>query len=388
MALTVLFLTEIHFSEWHYRRFGVDVLKSRGVSVLVLDFTRWLVSDYYERYRGNIHQCPELVEVDGLGALNGVAAGIDGDPIVIFDNIGFSHHADQIRDTLFVLPNVIRASWNLGVLPQRSEGVFKGLYQQLASRTALHQRIINRTRRFFSSRNLCPYGLILLSGRLSAGGAFASVRHKVWAHAFDYDTYLDVERSAGNKAPELLHVLYLDEDIVGHPDLEHCGFRAFTTSERFYSSLNRGFDDIERIFGLPVVIAAHPKADSSALVQNLAGRHVVSGCTAELVRDASLVLGHASCSFNFPMIWRKPIMVLTSDDLERSRLAPYIAARAETVGLTPVNIDRPIVGKREHLLCIDETAYDRYFGDYIKAGDSADKSVWDLFVDYLEQHFA
>ena len=87
------------------------------------------------------------------------------------------------------------------------------------------------------------------------------------------------------------------------------------------------------------------------------------------------------------MIWRKPIVVLTSDDMERSNLAPYIVARAAAAGSEPLNIDGRMERGREQLLTVDERLYDDYFVDYIKVGDGADKPVWELFADYLQDHF-
>jgi hypothetical protein len=385
MSTKILFLTEIHFSQWHYRRFGIERLTARGLSVTVLDFTPWLVPEYYRRYREKTYHCSELVEIDGPDALRDVVRQIEGAPIVVFDNIGFSSHTALIREQLLRLPNALRATWKLGVLPHPAEGLFRGLLRQLRNRTALHRRALSRVRRFVASRNLRPYDLVLLSGHLSVD-SYAYVRHKVWAHAFDYDTYLEVEAHAEDVA-EPPYAVYLDEYIVGHPDLLHGGYSAVTSAERFYSNLNRCFDEIERVTGLPVVVAAHPKTDPTQYAENFSGRRVVFGGTAETVRGGSLVLGHASCSINFSMLWLKPVLILTSDDLEGSHLGPFISARAAVTRTTPLNIDREGEGlDAEKILTVDEKVYAKYFRDYIKTDGTPDRSVWEIFADYIELH--
>ena len=141
----------------------------------MLDFTSWLVPEYYRRYREKTHHCSELVEIDGPDALCDVVKQIEGAPIVVFDNIGFNSQTALIREQLLGLPSALRATWNLGVLPHPAEGYLRGLIRQLRTRTALHRRVLNRVHRFVASRNLGPYDLVLLSGRLSAG-PFASAR--------------------------------------------------------------------------------------------------------------------------------------------------------------------------------------------------------------------
>lgn len=384
MPATILFLVEIHFTEWHYRRFGIDLLKSRGFDVTVLDFTKWIAPGYYQRYRDKTLACPERVEIDGPEALARQVVRLLGERVIAFDNIGYGKDASFIRRQLFSAPNALRATWNLGLLPQPTGGGVLAGVKQLFSRTDLPQRVFNRTRRFLTSYRMGPPDLAILSGRLSDAGALAAARHKVWAHAFDYDTYLGVaHRRVGGERVDR-YAVYLDEDIVDHPDLQHCGFKPVTTAERFYPRLNRFFSEVERALGLPVVIAAHPKADHQAHPERFAGRESISGRSAELVRDGALVIGHASCSLNFPMLWRKPVAIVTSDDLERSYLGPYIAARAAVTDATPFNIDRnqwPL--DRQRMLMVDEGAYDDYREAYIKAG-GPDKPVWEIFADYVE----
>ena len=56
------------------------------------------------------------------------------------------------------------------------------------------------------------------------------------------------------------------------------------------------------------------------------GRELLQGETARLVNDSSLVIAHYSYAVNFAVLYRKPLIFLTTDELKASFRRPAIEA--------------------------------------------------------------
>ena len=82
--------------------------------------------------------------------------------------------------------------------------------------------------------------------------------------------------------------------------------------------------------GLPVVIAAHPRAGYAQAGYSgpdyFGGRTLVSGQTLPLIFDSALVLTHYSTAVNFAVMARKPLLLLASDTLVRVLASPHEVA--------------------------------------------------------------
>jgi hypothetical protein len=380
--IQILFLVEIHFSRWHWHRLGINTLKERGVDVKILDLTKWIVPKYYENYKLKIYNCPERIEIDGIDSLNSALHACNADLIIAFDNLGFNSTTSQIRQKIYSEMKALRCVLDLSNLPAKYN--FFDRFKDLKSRTRLPLRTINRIRRYFEEKKMGPPDLAMLSGELSVTGPFARATHKILCHSLDYDEFLAVNKIEINDSEITPYAVYLDENIVSGPDLEHCGFKPTTTSSKFYPRINQFFSAIEATIGMPVVIAAHPKANYHLHPNVFGGRDIVLGNTAELVRSSQLVLGHASASLNFPMLWRKPILIMTSDDIENSRLSCYVKARASIIMKKTFNIDRKSWDLNpKYIMSVNNNCYGDYVKKYIKISEESNKSSWEIFLDYV-----
>ena len=63
------------------------------------------------------------------------------------------------------------------------------------------------------------------------------------------------------------------------------------------------------------IIVCLPNKDHSVKFGN---REIITGKTAELVKDAKLILNHDSTSFNFVALWKVPMIFITTDQIERA----------------------------------------------------------------------
>ena len=116
---------------------------------------------------------------------------------------------------------------------------------------------------------------------------------------------------------------------------------------------------------------------------------VFGGFAAESLRariddaEAKLVITHGSTANNFTVAYNKPVLVVTSDDLNISNKGPIINATAEHLGASLANLDRPRQLDASELLRIDTEKYALFRTRVIKRPGSPQKSTWQTFCEHL-----
>lgn len=112
------------------------------------------------------------------------------------------------------------------------------------------------------------------------------------------------------------YILFLDEYLPLHPDVKLLGLKNIEP-EQYYPDLCRYFEKVENQFGLPIVIAAHPKALKYKEDDYFVGRKVYFGKSSELTKYAYFVIAHDSTSINYAVIFGKRIQFISSVNIEK-----------------------------------------------------------------------
>lgn len=211
----------------------------------------------------------------------------------------------------------------------------------------------------------------------------------LYAHQLDYDKYLSLRSGEGASvaAQEFREVaVFIDHNPVSDSDYDIYGCQPPCTEDRYYPALCAFFAEIERKLGLEVVIAAHPKTsrDERAAVL-FEGRRVFHGKTDRLISGCSLVINHYSTAVNFAVLFRKPLVFLTSDQLDNGYMEGRMTlAMAECFGKIPINIDGNIAVDWNRELEVDEKRYEAYQEAYIKTKNSPQCFSWSILGAYLK----
>lgn len=241
-----------------------------------------------------------------------------------------------------------------------------------------------------------------IPGRIIYGGAVmrpapGECGRAISAHALDYDVWLEFlagrglspadARSADSPAARPKHIVFLDQNLPFHGDFAIQKRRVPATEERYFPALRRFFDRLEQDMGLPVVIAAHPRARYSQAGYSgpdyFGGRGLISGQTLPLIFDSALALTHYSTAVNFAVMAQKPLLLLSSNEIERSE-GHIIRSMGAHLGAPIVNIDRPDEFFPAGLPQANQEAYARYFHNYIKEEGSPEKPFWQILLDDLQ----
>lgn len=385
MKTGLVILTKLPFGKRDYDRFGIDTL-ARYFSVRVLDCAHWIDPQSWEKHAEIRQVFPGHSTIADWAGFRNQISNLSS--AVAIDYLGLRSTAvvEGIRKE-FKNRNSLRVIVHNGVLPEPRAGRMNKIWMALRRGNLIETVVknLNREVRLMALPGW-PVEFVVLSGEAGLKDVSAFAHHQIWAHSFDYDIYLKLRGDAGKSTEP--YAVFLDEDMVHHIDYMHIGLLPPATEKNYYSVLDAFFSRFERATGLRIVIAAHPLSRYDMRPQLLAGREAVIGKTAELVRGASLVFAHASTSVSFAVLWRKPMVFLTTDELQSSFVAPHIALRSKLLRAPLVNMNC-IDGFDMNLKkCLDlsESSYTDYIRMYLKRPGTPDRPLWEIFSEYVQQN--
>ena len=110
--------------------------------------------------------------------------------------------------------------------------------------------------------------------------------------------------------------------------------------------------------------------------------------TFELVNNSKIVVMHYSTSIQWAILLRKPILVLTTDELEKSRISKHINLIAKELDKQVINLDHlPPDFNFNDYLEINDDKYQKYIENYIKIPGTQEKMVCDIIMDRIESDY-
>ena len=191
----------------------------------------------------------------------------------------------------------------------------------------------------------------------------------------------DFERIRDTKEVPLAYkyIVFLDEYFPFHPDFKMFG-KCFVDEKIYYGHLNALFKKIEAAYQLPVVIAAHPKAELYKTHNYYEGREVLFGKTAELVKNSLCVLAHYSTSIGYAIATEKPLVFLNAllykQNIHRiyqfiNFLGQYLNTKVLTFDDAEVSFSIPIV---------DKGRYEMYKYSFLTNKETEELNSGDIFV--------
>lgn len=194
-------------------------------------------------------------------------------------------------------------------------------------------------------------------------------------HVNDYDTFLE------NPPSESLsekYAVFIDQNLPLNTDPLYTKTARVVAASNYFPSLVKFFDQLELELGMPVKIAAHPRSDYNSAPGVFGGRELLSGETARLVKNSSLVIAHYSYAVNFAVLYKKPLIFITTDELKASFRRAATEAISSHFGKSPINVDRNnrINWKKE--MNIDTGVYDQYMFDFIKKPGTPKQLFWQV----------
>ena len=244
--------------------------------------------------------------------------------------------------------------------------------------------LINAIIRKLAAPSIRP-GLVIVSGEKSIPLFFGGCDHVILeAHNLDYDIYLKLTKSIGMPAGE--YAVFLDQDYSFHPDWTYLN-ASYVTPGKYFPAVCNALRRISDALGIGLRVAAHPRSSYPQRVPDyFEGIPIEYGATAELIRDCTIVVCHDSTAIQFAVLFGKPIIFVTTDELNASPWGASIAVFASALGKSVTNLDGDLdnVNWRKEL-SVDSQKYAEYRNKYIKINGSPEKPHWDIVIDHIER---
>lgn len=366
---TMMILVASPLTENIYRRIGAEELASH-FEVVIADCLAWLISSgrhpaFKEKESTNICKVGSLQ--DFVALMQSVA------PDFVLDFVGRGPYTSLFQAECRKV-GAKYITHHLAPVPTGASAAtpWRSLFSspvQFATRALRHigRRLVNK--------HPAPPDISLLAGRKSETPWVMSARKIVQTAT---PAYFDLQKARGewgdNAAalpdlPEAGYILFIDDCLALSFDFHLGHFTPIVDPGTYFELINGFFDRLERLTGLPVVIAAHPNGREYAGYAALfRGRRLYDDKTALLACGCVCAVTHYSSAINFPVILRKPVALLTFSQLHRSpqgRIVEVIASALQRpmLDLSLQTEDSAILSRL--MAPADEVAYATYEADYI-----------------------
>lgn len=388
---TIAILLNAPFTEQNYKRTGVPYLKE-NFEVVVLDCNPW-VRIGYSSLRFTKYDYPNVITISSANDLEEVISQIK--PAYAIDCTGLGALTPFIQKTLrmhgtkLVVPNT-------GTLPVPNIGLRTKDYLIMAVKNPYRflLKVIAKLSNYINERRVFEPDVALLAGRKALDSYTTKAKKILWIASNDYYTYKSVQDKLGHQNMCLpfqgKYALYIDDCIPLASDYKLLGLTSPVEPDSYYTILRQTFDRMEHITGLQVVVAAHPNGKEINHYTTLfGGRHVIFDITAELCSQSDLVFSHISTGLSYAVLWKKPIIILTSKSLDKSWQGAAIRERSIQLNCPLLFMESDDYEYRE--VCkrsgdVSLAAYKNYIDNFIRSDEVSEVAPWQAFTNFVKQN--
>ena len=201
---------------------------------------------------------------------------------------------------------------------------------------------------------------------------------KIYSHHYDYEGFLKekLNRKKGKKN----YAVFLDENFIFHPDLILNRRKKWVSGFNYKRDMTQFFKNYKKNFNLDIKIAGHP----TSKVNFFKGFKMYRNKTIQLVKNAKIIFLHHSTALSFPVLFKKKMLFLTSNEIDKTFQKGTISNRAKFFDKKPININNEF--NKEKI--INETInfshkYTRFIDFFLKHPLSKKEKFSDTFFRYI-----
>ena len=383
----IIILTDIGFSKRDYHRFGVEILKTK-YKVEILDFTEWLAPKYWETYPEKIFDCEGYKKI--VNEKNFIEAISTGEVINAIDFLSITKKVEPIINILKnnKIPITKFHSSFLETKRTYGEFLYKLFFLCLDYRRFFKNIIVRFKKKFKNYQNELSYDYLLLAGKADLNNVLTKNAKKIIkGQSLDYDIFLKLRNK--NITTELKsYAVFLDQCLPFHSGPMIREEKKIATKDKYFPSLNNFFNDFEKKTGLEIIFAAHPRSRYDLYPEYLYGRKYFMYKTAELIINSKIVLLHSSTSLSFAILYKKPTIFLTSNEIKRSFHDFRVHSFSRSMDSLMFNIDDKNnyskIPNNSKIFFINEKKYQEYKDNYLKFPGTPEKYLWSIFLDNIK----
>lgn len=375
-------------------RFGLDYWRRQGVKASVFDFTPLqhpkVEMDFINRKNKRHTKKIKFFYISSIKdfwkALKSIA---QSRPWFAIDFMGSEISSSLLRIFLKTI-KVSRIVFSAGLLPEtttkiihKSQKPFKNIVKRLFKKRFLG-RLINYLVKTFAP----PEAEFTSSGFISATSQKERPTKIFHIPSFDYDLHLKEKKQKTKRFFKGKYAVFLDEDMCFHPDFLYEQKKSPHSAENYFSLIKSLFENVEEKYKLRVVVAEHPRAKYSKeqQIKYFGERLVFRNKTNSLIKDCCLVLCHCSTSVSFATLYKKPIIFVTTCQLEQARYGEIISNYAHQLGSCKIKMEKNVSAiNLPNIIRVNQKKYDNYVRNYIcPTADCDGKPLWQIVSESIK----
>lgn len=390
----IIFLINQPLDERNYERFGISILNERGWKVIVLNFIPLLHKKIWEsspivntrEYHENYFLITSKSQLSEL--LNKFKENLYY--VDLIDNSRYEYyklissiHAFESYRILLYLGNIPTPTINFFT----SRMLFK-IFQQPMRAIGLIGDFFIRWKLLQVNNQYKSKLLVVVGGGLSFEKARKLV-HRDWqiikTHNLDYDIYLKIKDRPKEKGDP--YFLFIDENLPFHVDFAYQGGRSPVTKENYYPLIKKVLLKIASSLLIKPKIALHPRTEDLVIEKKYYGNFpMYKYKTGELIKDCSFIVCHTSTSIQMAVLFNKPIIFVTTNELKCSTEGFIIEQYASELGTSSINLNDDFSCLNwADMLKIDMEKYELFRRKYIKMDESLEIPCWEIIENYLNK---
>lgn len=386
----IIYLIEQPLDERNFSRFGIQNWIDNGWNVEIWDLTPLAYPEVWQNFNESGHHLVAYDKYHRVMVKKDLSKLYKAHKVADYfvDFTGISLNAIRVKLYLMRAGAIrITFSWSMPALDIKESRVPTGKLASFTFSTLItvYKEVLGKIayrliRHYFKS------GISVVAGKQSLSESQSGYfgRDIIKAHSYDYDIYLNLSKLSS--IPNNCKAVFIDQDSCFHPDIYYYSGVAVVTPEQYFPTMCQGLETISGFTGVQVEIAAHPRSsNSSQKVKVFRDIPIKYGKTAELIYNAKFIMCHYSTAIQFGILFKKPIIFLTTDELELSYLSSYIRKLAGLLGKSVINLDSDLsIINWEKELKVDSNKYDDFIEKYIKINGTDELPLWDIVLNYIE----
>ncbi len=389
----IIFMVSSPFYLTDYDRFGIEKFLNKGYEVEICNICPIIYPEFFSKsnrtdiYSGKLEKIffkkQKLIDYLNINKKNLFILKIHYN---VYTHFIFKLITDLNISYLFSIINIV---------PSNIESTKTINYKKFLNFKNINQIFFNKVlgsmKKIFQKIKAPNY--LIVGGLKSLQSPQASIIDKstklIWTHTYDFDKYLYSCKKKDDDRIDFIKkkfAVFIDapSPLIKHDALIP-GISSPLTSDIYFPRLCNFFDEIEKNLNMKVIIASHPKSNHLDTPEYYGGRRVYKNMTVDLIKKSKLVINRNSTAINFAILFSKPIMFHTSNQiLSHAVMSKQINSMARLLKKTPINIDVLENINWNNQLKINKDLYKNYYNQYIKNPKSKYLYLWDIVISELE----
>ena len=201
-------------------------------------------------------------------------------------------------------------------------------------------------------------------------------------YSYDYGRFLELKKKVADSNLQN-SIVYIDQHLEGNYEFLITDEAVMTSKKGHWNSLEKFLNNLSSKLNKKIIIAGHPKRDKNQ--NSFLSHEILFDQTANLIKNASLVVGHNSTAASYVALFQKPYICITTNELMKNAyFYSSIKKFSKELGSDLINIDHFNDYDTYNFLKYDKNAYTTYIENYIKTPNVKSENFWLDFINYFE----